>query len=238
MKIYLTLLLVVFFGNKSISQTITLPIVNMKSHKTLTIEKIESNGKQTIVFLSIENQKTEGEAWFCADDSIYIKNSQGDELYYMKKSEGIPTCPDSYKFKKLGEVLRFSLFFPQIAANIKEIDIIENCNDNCFYFKGVILDPDQNAEIKLFEKGVELYSRKKSDEALKCFIDLEAKIKDKKSSIYCYCLYIIPLIYFEKGDKETAKSEYLKLLKCDAVDKAYFIDKLTKDEFFKSLKID
>jgi len=236
MKTILILIFTAFFFGQTFSQTIILPIVNIKSHKTLVIEKIEFSEKQTLVFLSIENQKTEGDAWFCADKSIYIKNTQGSEMYYMIKSEGIPTCPETYKFKKPGEILQFKLFFPNIPATIKEIDIVENCTDNCFYFKGVILDPDQNADIKLFERGVSLYTNKKPDEALKCFQKLAGNVIDKQSNIYGYTLYIIPLICFEKGDKENAATEYSKLLKSDITDKDYFVEKLSKEEFFRNLK--
>ena len=84
-KILLFLFMALFVG-KSFSQTIILPIVNIKSHKTLTVEKIESSGEQTTIFLSVENQKTEGEAWFCADKNIYIKNARGTEMIYLLKS--------------------------------------------------------------------------------------------------------------------------------------------------------
>jgi len=236
MKTTLIFLFTVLFIGPSFSQTIILPIVNIKSHKTLAIEKIKFNEKQTIVFLSIENQMTEGEAWFCADKNIYIKNAAGTDMYYLIKSEGIPTCPETYKFKKPGEILQFSLIFPKIPATIKEIDIVENCTDNCFYFKGVILDPSKNADIKLFERGAILYSNKKLNEALNCFQELMVNIEDKKSNIYGYSLYIIPLIYFEKGDKENAKKEYFKLVNSTIADKDYFIEKLSKEEFFKNLK--
>jgi tetratricopeptide (TPR) repeat protein len=236
MKIIIIALLAIFLSEKSFSQTVILPVVNMKSHKTLIIEKIEFSEKQSVIYLSIENQKTEGEAWFCADKNIYIKNSQGTEMFYMTKSEGIPTCPDQYKFKKPGEILEFKLIFPPISSNIKEINIVENCTDNCFYFKGVILDADQNEDIKLFEKGVSLYSNKHSEDALKCFKELSENTKDKKSNIFGYCLYIIPLIYFEKGDTENAKKEYAKLVNSSIADKDYFIEKLGKEEFFRGLK--
>jgi tetratricopeptide (TPR) repeat protein len=236
MKTTVIILFTVLFAGKSFTQTLILPIVNIKSHKTLTIEKIEFSAERTVIFLSIENQKTEGEAWFCADKNIYIKNAQGAEIYYMTKSEGIPTCPETHKFNKPGEILSFRLIFPRIPPSMKEIDIIENCTDNCFYFKGVILDPYQNADIKLFEKGVALYSNKQPDEALKCFLELSANTKDRKSNIYGYCLYIVPLIYFEKGDKENAKAEYLKLVSSNITDREYFIDKLGKEEFFRNIK--
>lgn len=236
MKIILFILFTVLFVEESFSQTIILPVVTIKSHKTLSIEKIEFSDKQTIIFLSIENQKTEGEAWFCADKSIYIKNVQGIDMYYMIKSEGIPTCPETYKFTKSGEILQFKLIFPKIPVSINEIDIIESCNDNCFYLRGVILDPSQNADIKLFEKGVALYLNKKPNEALKCFLELSANIKDRKSNIYGYTLYIVPLIYFEKGDKENAKKEYSRLINSVISDKDYFIEKLCKEEFFNNLK--
>lgn len=234
-NIFILLFIYIIAGN-GFSQTILLPVVNVKSHKTLTIDKIESSGDQTIVSLSIENQKTEGDAWFCADKNIYIKNTQGGEIYYINRSEGIPTCPDTYKFKKPGEILQFKLFFPKISSDIKEIDIIENCTDNCFYFRGVILDPVANEDIKLFEKGVALYTDKKQDDALNCFLELTGRISDKKSNIYGYSLYFIPLIYFEKGDKENAAKEYYKLVSSATADRDYFIEKLAREEFFKNLK--
>lgn len=236
MKTILVILFTVFFIGNSFPQTIILPVVNIKSHKTLVIEKIEFSDRQTVLFLSVENQMTEGDAWFCADKKIYLKDTQGSDKYFMTKSEGIPTCPETYKFKKPGEILKFKLFFPKIPATIKEIDIVEDCTDNCFYFKGVILDPAQNSDIKLFEKGVTLYSNKKPDEALKCFLELSANIIDKKSNIYGYCLYMIPLIYFEKGDKENAQREYSKLVTSSISDKDYFIEKLCREEFFRNLK--
>lgn len=236
MKTSFFILITLLLTASSFSQTLILPVVAVKSHKTLTLEKIEFSGEQTIIFLSIENQKTGGEAWFCADSQIYIKDTRSSAQFFMIKSEGIPTCPETYKFKKPGEILQFRLIFPGIPATIKEIDIIENCSDNCFYFKGVILDPTQNAEIKLFEKGVMLYSQKKMEEALNCFLELRGSAKDRKSGIYGYCLYILPLIYFEMGDLENAKSGYSGLLSSDVTDKGYFIDKLSREEFFRNLK--
>jgi len=236
MKSTLVLIFSLLLGVESFSQTIVLPIVNVKSHKTLTIEKIEIVENQTVVFLSVENQKTEGEAWFCADKRIYLENARGPGKFFLVKSEGIPVCPDSYKFKKQGEILQFRLFFPAIPQSIKEINIVEDCLDNCFYFKGVILDPVQNAEIKLFEKGVTLFSDKKADEALACFRQLSENMSDRKSSIYGYSLYIIPLILYQKGNRTEAKAEYLKLLNSDIPEKDYFLDKLKQEDFFKDLK--
>jgi len=235
-KIFL-IIFAVFIVNSIFSQTILYPIVNIKSHKTLTIEKIEFSETQTVFYMSIENQKTTpGDAWFCADEKIYIKNAKGTEMFFMTKSEGIPVCPDAYKFKKPGDILKFKLYFQKIPTSIKEIDIVENCNDNCFYFYGVILDETQNTEIKLFEKGVTLYSTKNNEDALKCFEELIITVKDENSNIYAYSLYIVPLICYELGENEKAKNGFYKLKKSAIKDKDYFVNKLIKTEFFKNLE--
>ena len=187
--------------------------------------------------MSIRNEMKDTEmAWFCADKNIYLKNSKGDETFMIEKSEGIPVCPDSHKFKKEGEILYFKLIFPKLPETIKGLDLIENCSDNCFSFYGIILDPVLTKEINLFEKGVALYSSEKKSEALSCFIEIIKTTKDKNSNIYAYSMYIIPLIYIELEDKVSAKKEYRNLKKSEIKDKDYFIEKLKENEFFSKLK--
>jgi hypothetical protein len=218
------------------SQIIDLPVVNAKSHKTLVIDKIDRNEKQIVFYLSVTNELTTGDAWFCADKQIYIKDSKGDLMYFITRSEGIPICPETHKFTKAGEVLQFVLYFPPISPEIKELDLIENCSDNCFSFNGIILDPKENDEIKLFEKGVELFSDKNQAQALPCFLQIVQSTTDKKSNIYAYSMYIIPLIYFQIGDTEKAKIKFLELKNSQIKDRQYFIEKLQTEPFFKDLK--
>jgi len=126
------------------SQTIENPNSALKSHETLLISKIELSQEKTLVHFSIENRIENGN--FCADRNIYLVD-QGGKKYQIQKTSGIPVCPDSYKFRNIGEVVRFTLEFPPLASGTKWIDIIEDCSENCFWFYGVTLDSELNKRI-------------------------------------------------------------------------------------------
>jgi hypothetical protein len=126
------------------SQTFEKPNYALKSHETLEINKIEITPEKTFISLSIENRITGGQ--FCADKNIYLLDPEGKKLL-LKKSSGIPVCPDSYKFRSIGERLQFTLEFSPLKAGTNWIDIIEDCTSNCFWFYGVTLDNKLNKNL-------------------------------------------------------------------------------------------
>ena len=127
-----------------ISQTITNPNYSLKSHETLEITKIETVAGSTVFYMSITNLIEGGS--FCADKKIYIVYPDGKQSK-MTASFGIPNCPDTHKFKSIGEKLEFSLTFQAMKQGTVWIDLIEDCADNCFFFFGVILDNELNRKI-------------------------------------------------------------------------------------------
>lgn len=126
------------------SQSFILPNYGLKSPETLEISKIETTPESTSFYLSIENRIQEGS--FCADKNIFIIYPDGTKSKLMSSS-GIPVCPDSYKFKIIGEKLDFILEFPPVKAGTGWIDLVEECNDNCFSFYGVTLDDVLNKKL-------------------------------------------------------------------------------------------
>jgi len=131
-------------GNIS-SQTFAQPNSALKSHETLEITKIEISNRATIISFSVENRRSEGGS-FCADKNIYVIYPDGTRLS-LSAAHNIPVCPDSYKFKSIGEKLFFSLEFPPLKPGTKWIDIIEECSSNCFWFYGVTLETDLNKRL-------------------------------------------------------------------------------------------
>ena len=97
------------------------------------------------------------EGTFCADRNIFLTDPAGGK-FKLKKAAGIPVCPDSYKFKSIGEKLQFTLEFPPLKTGTKWIDIIEDCTSNCFRFYGVTLDNELNLTLddafSLAAKGI------------------------------------------------------------------------------------
>lgn len=136
------------------SQTYTQPNIALKSHETLVISKIELTIEKTLIYLNVENQRNEGGS-FCADKKIYLLYPNGSRLN-LKRAQNIPVCPDSYKFKSVGEKLQFTLEFPPLTPGTKWIDIIEDCTSNCFWFYGVTLDNELN---KRLDEAFELASK-------------------------------------------------------------------------------
>ena len=145
-KILVSFLLFFALGRLNIySQIFNKPNYALKSHETLEISKIEISAKATMIYLSVENKRSEG-GNFCADKKIYIINPDGSRLN-ITRAYDIPVCPDAYKFKSIGEKLQFRLEFPPLKPGTKWIDIIEDCSSNCFWFYGVTLDNELNARL-------------------------------------------------------------------------------------------
>lgn len=212
MKVKTALSVLFFFTWCSVnlfSQTIILPNIGLKNPETLEISKIEIMADKTIVYFTIENRINGG--YFCADRNIYIIDSGGGRLN-LKKTTGIPVCPDSYKFKSIGEKLQFKLEFPALRKGTGWIDIVEDCNDNCFSFYGVTLNIELNSKINdafsLAEKG-----------ALKGAITLYEKIIEDlskndlgiKGALYSDIISLS----MQSGDKLSAENWYKKLVSSD-----------------------
>jgi len=215
-----------------LGQTIFNPVVNSKTHPTLDIEKIVKTDSNTVFFMNLRNELEKNGA-FCVDNKVFVSIPGKRIKFDMIKSTGIENCPEIHKFNAVGEELRFQLFFPPISDTIKELDLVENCNDNCFTIRGIILDEVINAEIHAFDAGVLYYRKGEYDVALRYFKDIVEKSKNTGSKYYAYSMYILPVIYYNKGNNAMAKEAFEDLLKSDIYDKEYFIDKIKEIDFFK-----
>jgi len=159
------------------SQTYNHPNIALKSHETLEIQKVEMTPDKTVVYLTIENRIGGGN--FCADRNIFLIDSNGEKLK-LKIASGIPVCPDSYKFKNIGEKLRFTLDFPPVKTGTKWIDIVEDCTSNCFWFCGITLDYDLN---KKLDEAFSIASKGKPDENIILFKTLLDSIDSQNLGI-------------------------------------------------------
>ena len=128
----------------SFSQTFIYPNSALKSHETLDITKVVMSDKKTEIYLKVENRINGGN--FCADKNIYIMYPDGTRNHLLSSS-GIPVCPDTYYFKSIGEHLDFVLIFPPLSKGTESMDLIEDCEENCFSFYGIILNDDLNKKI-------------------------------------------------------------------------------------------
>jgi hypothetical protein len=205
------LLFLTVLNTTGFSQTITRPAVGLRSHETLEIKKIEISGDKTVIFLSIENQIEGG--YFCADRNIILTYPDGSGSKIISSS-GIPVCPDSFKFKALGEKLDFILTFPALKTGTGWIDIIEDCSENCFSFYGVTLDNNLNTRI---EEVFNLAEKKEIYKAVDKCENLLESIKGENLGIEggLYCDIITLLI--RSGNNSGAMEWYRKMISSKAV---------------------
>ena len=185
------------------SQIIEQPNYALKSHETLVISKVEITPEKTVLNMSVENRIAGGN--FCADRNIFIVYPDGEKIR-LKKASGIPVCPDNYKFKSIGEKLQFTLEFPPLKPEAKWIDIIEECESNCFWFYGITLDNDLN---KKLDDAFILASKGKPAENIVLFKTLLDSIDNQDLGIEGL-LYINIIIAASEGADDVNKIFWYK----------------------------
>ena len=223
-RILIVTFLILCFTNAN-AQEINNPNFGIKSHPTLEILKIEQVELYTKVSLQVKNEIANG--WFCADKKIYIKNTNGTDIYYLHKSENIPVCPDIHQFTMVGEILEFHLYFYRIAPNLKFVDLVEDCRDACFYFKGVVIDQKINNEINI---AFDLYATGKTELAI---IGFQKLITDNPTYKYGNWYYYIVKFCSETGRISDARNWYNKLLQSGAIDKNDIANKIRHEKLVK-----
>lgn len=204
-KTYLILLLFLSPFMAS-AQVYNMPATGLKSHETLEIVKVENSSDKTTIYVSIENRIKGGV--FCADRNIYMGFPDGTRSK-MVKSSGIPQCPDSYKFKKIGEKLEFSLVFPPVKPGTGWFDLIEDCSDNCFSVYGILLNSNISSAIN---EAVLYVNRGELDSAIKIYSDLIKKAGPTEAGIAASLYVDLIELLVSKGYTSQATDYYRKLV--------------------------
>lgn len=205
-KIFLSVICSIWSFYTSFSQSYDAPNYALRSHETLEITKVDMTAEKTVVYLVVENRISGGT--FCADKNIFIIYPDGTRLK-MINSSGIPECPDTYKFKAIGEKLRFILTFPPLNPGTKWIDLIEDCNNNCFSFYGITLDIDLNKRLdeafSFADKGADY----KAISLLKVILE---SVDNENLGIEGALYTDIIALMLKTGDREGAEVLYRKML--------------------------
>ena len=230
-KLISIIIITVFTVSIVNSQIIDNPVVNVKSHPTLNIEKISKTESTTVFHMNIKNELAQ-DGRFCVDNKVFLSIPGKNIKFDMIRSEGIENCPEMHEFTKVGESLSFKLIFPNISDTIIELDLVEDCNEDCFYIRGINLDQIFNKEVHDFDTGVIFYRDNNVEKALSYFKEIVESSKYKKSKHYAYSMYILPVIYQKLGKRSLANKTYQDLVDSDIIDKEYFINKLNEIEGF------
>ena len=202
------------------SQTVNNPSSGLRSHETLEISKIEISAQKTVIYLNIENKIERG--YFCADKIIFILYPDGTKSNLIS-SKGIPVCPETYRFKTIGEKLEFELTFPPLRKNTEWVDLIEDCNDNCFSFYGICLNNELNKKIENASHFAEIGEPAK---AALDFIDIAKTIDAGNTGIDGLIYMNIIQLSKETGNIAKATEWYGKLKSSDIPRKELYLKHL------------
>ena len=198
----------IFLGSgltAAFSQSYLTPNVALKSHETLEIIKVMVSEEKTEIFLKVENRITGGN--FCADRNICIINPDGTRSILVS-SNGIPVCPDTYKFRFPGEQLNFVLTFPKLKKGTGSVNLIEDCQDNCFSFYGIILDNSLNKKI---DDAFYLAENDEPAKALVSFMKIMEETRESNPGAAGLLYVNIVKLYGVTGNKVKAAEWYNKL---------------------------
>ena len=141
LKIFFTTFICLFLIQNIFSQEYIRPVYEGRSIKEIEILKITINNKYTIVECEHINIKGSS-SWASAMPNTFIRVSGETKKYELLKTYKIPVFPQKHYYKKVGEKLRYKLYFPPINPNVKHLDIIEIENfDKAFNFYKIKLKP-------------------------------------------------------------------------------------------------
>ncbi len=215
------LVLLLIQGLPVFSQTIIAPNFILKSHETLEVLKVIRYEEGITLQMLITNERNEGGSFCINKNTEIIANSIS---YSVQRIENIPKCPKVHKFEYVGEKLIFYLHFPPVPNEINIIDIVENCDDNCFQFTGLIIDAKLNVEMNLafeyFESGL-------LSEGLLSYKKLLEKYKNQEPALEGLFYFYIVTILREMGNDDEAR-EWLEQFELQNPEESQWVrDKLS-----------
>ena len=226
MKQILASLLLIIVVSAS-GQTVIKPNYGIKSHEVLTIDSIASKTGITTVYISAK--VPQANAPFCVNKNTFIRRTPAGDKYQMILSKNVANCPGSKVYKNAGEKFTFELIFPRIDSSLKFIDLVEDCSDACFFFKGIILDKSFNAEI---EDAYASYA-KSSTLALEKFKQLISSHPDYP---FGFAYINIIKILAEKNELTQAHQWYVKLQTSLLIDKSELDEIIKQQPYYKLIK--
>ncbi|MGB0984711.1 MAG: hypothetical protein ACPG19_11750 [Saprospiraceae bacterium] len=126
-----------------IAQTYLNPPFKSKTNPRVSIYKIETTTKATIVYFKYKsNFKGGTRATACINPDMYIQDTRTGKKYIMQKAVNIPYCPKSRVFYKENYQFKFKIYFKRLPHQTDTIDVIEHIlGGSAFNFSRVFLQP-------------------------------------------------------------------------------------------------
>lgn len=131
------------------------PISEYTPNEHMGIEKISLEDEFTrIDFVYIAPKKYINGGWIQMDSGCFIRPIGSEIRYKMVQAINIPIAPAKYHFKSKGQVHHFSLLFPALPKNVKQIDVIEKLAEGTYFnFFRVSLQHNEPTLIRIINEN-------------------------------------------------------------------------------------
>lgn len=119
------------------------PMVKHETHTNMEVMRIELDEEFTrIDFVYHASGQYANGGWVRIHDTCFIRPCNTELKLRMTKAVNIPIAPKRYHFKSSKGSLYYTLYFPPLPRDTKEIDIIElETNDPSYFnFYGVSVE--------------------------------------------------------------------------------------------------
>jgi hypothetical protein len=206
------------------AQVLDKPNVGLSSHEYIELDRIEFTGGRTLLYLTIENKRLAGR--FCISEDTWLKNSLGDSEYRLIESANIPVCPETYRFRSIGEKRSFVLHFPQADEPVRYFDLVEHCEDDCLTMKYICLDPEINRRIN---EGLDLYAAGRPDQALAHFEGILADRNDNYSPVFGTLYLYLMMVSFDMGSSKDLRYWYDELKSSSVVNREEILEVIKEE---------
>jgi hypothetical protein len=207
---------------KGQAQSVLNPNYGLKAPQTAEITRVDFNGDATVVWLTIMSDINN--AWFCIDKNTFLIKPDGTKIK-LKSLKGLPYCPATYRFKKPGEKLSFSLTFPATGL-LPWFSVVEECTGGCLAFRGVVTDGSLNSRLNeayaLTDKGQTMAAYRLFEEIINETDSLDLGIE---GSLYTNLI----LIDHKAGRPQTAKGWYDRMMTSDTPDLGLYLESLRRE---------
>lgn len=215
------IIIILLFCFNGQSQSILNPNYGLKAPLTAEIVRVDFNNDATVVWLTIMSDINN--AWFCIDRNTFLVKPDGIKVR-LTGLKGLPYCPATYRFKRPGEKLSFSLTFPHTGL-LPWFSIVEECSGGCLSFRGVVTEGELNNRLNeaysLFDKGEEMAAYRLFEAIIN---DTDSLNFGTEGSVYSSLI----LIDYKAGRQEAAKRWYDRMMTSDTPDLGHYLDNLKK----------
>jgi hypothetical protein len=107
-----------------------------------------------IDFVYIAPKKYIKGGWIQIDAKSYIQPANSDTRYPLLEARNISIAPTKLHFNSAGQVHHYSLIFPALPKNVKQIDIIEKLAEGSYFnFFNVALQHNVPTVIRMISEN-------------------------------------------------------------------------------------